>query len=673
LGSQRGDFSRAEIERRGHPPLIARLGSGTRAHSGAWRELLRVGLQRWRQLGFRAGTLTGLGELRGKVAGPPRGWWLRRHPLRAEQGDVAIALGSHSALSALRGPVLDAMPTVARFEQELAGLSISERDELVTRADSLLAHRIDLLGSGPKDLGPEIDWQLDFKSGRRWPLDHISRVRTAYPDGSDIKVPWELSRCQHLPLLAAAHAVTGERRYLDEIGAQLDQWIASNPVEFGANWACTMDVAIRAANWIATLALCAEATQREPWVQRVVGSLLLHGRFIRTHLEWELQRGNHYLSDVVGLLAVAALFSGSQEGRDWATWAAGEVDAELQNQVRADGCDHEASIPYHRLVAELFVCGSQAANALVPGALSAASRERLDRMFGFVEAYTRPDGLAPQIGDADDGRFLPLGDYGRGDFRSHMHLFAQAGRAYRPARDHAEFPHGGYFVMRAGDLMAIVRCGDVGLYGAGCHAHNDQLAFELALGDQPMVIDPGSYVYTADPAARNLFRSTAFHSTLRIGGGEQNELLTARLFMLTDRSRSEVLKWRTDGDRAAFAGRHHGYEALHPAATHERRIEFSGSDRTLVIEDRVRSAGSHTLEWTFPLAPCDIEVREGAATARFHSGLLEVDAPGLEFFVEPSFFSPSYGIRVETPFLRARRQGQVGEDVTIFRLRASER
>jgi hypothetical protein len=143
--------------------------------------------------------------------------------------------------------------------------------------------------------------------------------------------------------------------------------------------------------------------------------------------------------------------------------------------------------------------------------------------------------------------------------------------------------------------------------------------------------------------------------------------------MLTDRSRSEALEWSADGDRAAFAGRHHGYEALDPPATHERRFEFSGSDRTLVIEDRVRSAGSHTLEWTFPLAPCDVEVREGGATARFHSGLLEVEAPGLEFFVEPSFFSPSYGVRVETPFLKARRQGQAGEDVTTFRLRASER
>ena len=74
-----------------------------------------------------------------------------------------------------------------------------------------------------------------------------------------MKVPWELSRCQHLPVLAAGWVVSQDQRYLDELGAELTSWIASNPVEFGINWACTMDVAVGAVNWVAALGLCAEA------------------------------------------------------------------------------------------------------------------------------------------------------------------------------------------------------------------------------------------------------------------------------------------------------------------------------------------------------------------------------------------------------------------------------
>ena len=255
------------------------------------------------------------------------------------------------------------MPSVARFEETLD-------DSVVDRADEIIAHRFDLLGSGPTELGRQIDWRADFKTSRRWPLRHGSLLPVSYGDGSDIKVPWELSRAQHLPLLAGAHRLTGEKRYLDELGSQLSDWIQANPVELGPNWACTMDVAIRAANWTAALATAAEAVAEEAWLTPVLESLLLHGRFIRTHLEDGQVRGNHYLSDVVGLLPVAALFSGSSEGARWAEWAAGELASEMeQHQVRDDGGAHEASIPYHRLVTELFLCGTQAAEALTPGRL----------------------------------------------------------------------------------------------------------------------------------------------------------------------------------------------------------------------------------------------------------------------------------------------------------------
>ena len=632
---------------------------------------LREGLAQWRRMGPAAGSAAALRLL---VRGPRerlRRERLRRRPLGASTAVVAEALGGRTPVAALRGPVLDAMPTVAAFERELDTMPENARADLERRADDVLAHRFDLLGSGPVDLGDRIDWQRDFKTGRRWPLEHISGVPVSYPDGSDIKVPWELSRCQHLPLLAGAHRVTGEARYLDEIGAQLADWIASNPVEFGANWACTMDVAIRAANWIAALALCAEAAAGSEWLEPAVGSLLLHGRFIRGHLEWAESRGNHYLSDVVGLLPVAALFSAGAEGRAWAQWAAAELVAEMDHQVRVDGCDHEASIPYHRLVTELFVCGGQAADALVPGVLPDRFHSRLDDMLDFVAAYTRPDGLAPQIGDADDGRFLPLGDYARGDPRSHVHLFAQAQRPYERGGAHAGFPEGGYYVMQAGDLYAIVRCGDVGVGGLGSHAHNDQLAFELAWRGQPMVVDPGTYLYTADPDARNLFRSTAFHSALRIGGAEQNELSPERLFALDDRTRARAVTWDPDGATSTFVGRHHGYEALDPPATHERRFDFDGAAGSLTIVDTVRSRGRHELEWTFPLAPGAVDVAEGRATARFPLGVLTVESPEAGFSVEEGWLSPRYGVRQPTGFLRARRRSRPGEDVTVFTLRAA--
>jgi Heparinase II/III-like protein/Heparinase II/III N-terminus len=595
-------------------------------------------------------------------------------PLTASAEEVEEALGGLSLEEALRGPALEALPTVVTFERSLAQLGMEDERDLIARADAVAAHRFDLLGSGPVELGAEIDWSLDFKSGRRWPLKHHLLIQGFFFDDSDIKVPWELSRCQHLPLLAAAFKLSGERRYLDELGAQLQSWIEANPVEMGANWLCTMDIAIRAANWVAALTICAGEAAEEDWSERVGESLLLHGRFIRGHLETATARTNHYLSDVAGLIVVAALFARGAEGAEWGLWAVEELIAEMEHQVREDGCGHEASIPYHRLVCELFLCGTQAGESLHPGAFPAWYRQRLGKMLDFVAAYTRPDGLAPQIGDNDDGRFLPLGEYGRTDFRSHRHLFGQAARPYEPATGSLDFPAGGYYTMRHGDLYVLVRCGDTGVYGVGGHAHNDQLSFELCCGGTPLIEDPGTGTYYEDEEMRLRFRSTGFHATLRIDGAEQNELPPWPRFPLGDRSRAEAIAWETDAERTAFSGRHHGFEDLPDPAVHERRLELDASRREVTIVDTVTSSGAHRLDWTFPLGSCrDISIEDGVALVDFGSVRLSIAAEDVELRVEDGLYSPAYGVAEPRRFVAARGRSAPGRHSTTFRLRVSER
>ena len=630
---------------------------------------LLEGFAQWRRLGPRAGTAAALARGVRPARMRARRARLLRRPLSVGAPELARALGHEVPAERLRGKVLDALPSLRAFEAALDGLEGDARESILARAEQAAAHRFDLLGSGVTALGPQVDWQLDFKSGRSWPLEHISRVPIVYPDDSDIKVPWELSRFQHLPLLAAAYRLTAERRWLEEIGAQLTDWIRANPVEFGANWACTMDVAIRAANWVATLALIADALEDEEWLQQALASLLLHGRFIRSHLEWGHVRGNHYLADVAGLLVVAALFGAGSEGREWARWGSAELDRELAHQVRSDGCDHEASIPYHRLVTEMFICAADVAATLCPDSVSPSRRAALERMLDFVRDYTRPDSLAPQVGDADDGRFLPLGDYGSAEHGSHLHLLAQAGLQYRAATASAAYPYGGYWMMRAGDIYVLIRCGDVGLGGIGAHAHNDALSFELVAGGRALVVDPGSFLYTADPVARNRFRSTAFHSTLQIDGAEQNSL-DGGLFAMHDRRRAEMLSWQPSSTGALFTGRHHGYCELPSPATHTRTLELDAPARELRIIDVVSSRAAHELMWTFPLAGGIARAREGGASVRFDDEVaLEIEARGVEFEVEPGWVSPSYGRRVEVPFVRARRRSEPGEDVTELTLR----
>jgi hypothetical protein len=118
---------------------------------------------------------------------------------------------------------------------------------------------------------------------------------------------------------------------------------------------------------------------------------------------------------------------------------------------------------------------------------------------------------------------------------------------------------------------------------------------------------------------------------------------------MSDRARAEARSW----DGSTFEGRHHGF----PGAVHTRRIELAGNE--VRIRDTLSSPGSDKLEWTIPLAP-GVEDR------------VEVSAEGLDFHREPGWYSPRYGVREPTTFLRARRPSKAGEDVTdlVVRVRA---
>ncbi|MCT8140288.1 hypothetical protein H1D32_22860 [Anaerobacillus sp. CMMVII] len=104
-----------------------------------------------------------------------------------------------------------------------------------------------------------IDWQLDFKSGFRWREDTWYKdISYGHLPGVDIKVPWELARMHHLTQLAFAYYMAKQQMqgfkdpdvYAIEFRNQVLDFIAANPPRFGVNWFCSMDVAIRASNWL---------------------------------------------------------------------------------------------------------------------------------------------------------------------------------------------------------------------------------------------------------------------------------------------------------------------------------------------------------------------------------------------------------------------------------------
>ena len=294
---------------------------------------------------------------------------------------------------------------------------------LVGRAREIAeARRWPLLGYGVVEFGAEPDWLRDPASGKSWPLDFHRDVALVRGDGSDVRVVWELNRLAHLNVLARAHAATDDPPFAHEIFRQLRHWRARNPAGYGPNWACAMEVALRAMNLVAAFRLLARShATGAADLSFMLAVLDEHGRHVRRNLEFShLVTSNHYLSDVAGLLWLGVCLPELREAASWRAFALRELLGEMDKQVLPDGANFEASTGYHRFATELFLY-----SFLLCRENEIEIDERrwrtLRSMLEYTRAYLRPDGRAPLVGDADGGQALPLAPRAADD---HAYLLA---------------------------------------------------------------------------------------------------------------------------------------------------------------------------------------------------------------------------------------------------------
>jgi heparinase II/III-like protein len=564
-------------------------------------------------------------------------------------------------------------------------------------AERVLRHEFDLLGSGPfvpadpdrppRDGYSPIDWYLDPVRRLRFPrgVPHAQwNLLAMRPQNADVKYPWELGRCQHWATLGQAYLFTGDDRFAIEIARELADFVEANPTGVGVNWTCTMDVGLRAANWAIGLELVrGSAALDESLLTAAYRALFDHGVFIRTNLENTYEvTSNHFLSNLLGLLFLAHVFGDLPQGAEWNGFARASIEQEIGVQVLADGADYESSIPYHRLVAELFL-GAMRLTDHCGDALPPSFRSRVRDMVAYLAAVTRPDGLMPQVGDADDGRLHVFEGYGETTPQDARHLIGAAGAIFdepgwralggeagaweaawwgiEPSRLPSVaaappppvvrlFPHAGIAAARtAAGHYLLVTNGIVGTNGFGNHKHNDLLGFEFHHGGTPLFVDAGSYVYTSDADARNRFRGTAYHNTLMVDGVEQNDLRPDWLFRLFETSHAETIAFDERGDVVEYRGRHHGYARLPEPVVHERTFRFAPASGNLAIVDRLIGRGRHDLRWHFHLSPGVLAVQSGtgrvALTAGGRTWTLVAPA-GLSIAISPAACSPSYGVAI---------------------------
>jgi hypothetical protein len=514
--------------------------------------------------------------------------------------------------------------TTARLQRELFP---EETKELLSVAATMAKeHRWRLLGYGEKEFGKgKIDWLRDPISGAEWPLAYHASLTLARQDGSDARVLWELNRLSHFIAMGRAFRLSGDERLAEEFFAQCESWRGQNAVGLGPNWACAMEVALRAMNLLAALELFLSSQHLDE--ARLIALLTLldqHGAHIRRNLEFSyISTSNHYLSDVVGLFWLGLMLPELERARRWRDWALKEMLSEMDKQVLTDGADCEASTGYHRFVLELFLYSFILCRE---NRIEIEERywRRLRAMLEYVTGYLRPCGRAPLVGDTDSGQVMPIRVRSADDHAYVLALGAvvfdephfkdqrlpvpeellwilgeQGLRVYenlQPRREGARsqaFTEAGTYLMRESDLYMLFNASGNGLGGRGSHGHNDALSLEVSTCGRSFIIDPGTYVYTSDLKERALFRSTRYHSTVEVDGAEQNSTDEQMPFVMGDEAHPRVLAWEVTKESDRIVAEHDGYARLREPITHRRSVVFDKSAGYWMIEDALKGEGEH--------------------------------------------------------------------------------
>ncbi len=575
-----------------------------------------------------------------------------------------------------------------------------EAERIINSADHIIEGKFDLLGYEGLDFGgSNPDWHLDPVSGRHSPEVHWTRINEIdAKQTGDKKVIWELNRHQYFIQLAQAYRFTQAAKYLDALAAHFDSWCEANPPKTGVNWLSSLELAYRAISWINTYSLLEHTGLfRGERLEQLNKLLYIHARHIERFLSTYFAPNTHLTGEALGLYYIGTFLDAGDHSERWRELGFNILSEQITKHIRNDGSYVEQASHYARYTADIYsdlVLIRRREGLAVPEEMIA----RLSLLQDYLEALIRPDGSFIIFGDDDGGRFFaadphPITEIGPTLARLSIvtgkavseglidteraigSLFWTLSRAELEAFSGTEttaapairrsFPDGGVFVHRlqAGTKADhfLFHAGPHGFLNCG-HAHADALTFELCVGGRQVFADPGTYVYTADPLLRNLFRSSEYHTSLLANGESMS--VPAGPFSWKSTANTRLLRVESSEDRMSLSAETDGFERL--GIDFRRSVEFEAGKRLEII-DEINARSANSFELRFILAP-DVEPRlMGDSVALYFSSIENtlvltgrckiegdnvVDQP--EWSVEDVHFSPIYGKLMATRALKLR-------------------
>ncbi|MAU09163.1 MAG: hypothetical protein CL607_05025 [Anaerolineaceae bacterium] len=500
-------------------------------------------------------------------------------------------------------------------------------EAVIAQADALLQGIYSYFSSETVEGTFPPDWHRNPLNGSRLPHDkHWSLI----PDfgGQDIKYVWELSRFDFVPALVRAYARTHNALYAEAFWSLVLDWIERNPPQHGPNWKCGQETSIRLMMWSFGLyAFKDTAATTAERVSRLVQAVAAEAERVAQYIGFARStRGNHSITEAVGLWTVGLLYPELAQAEHWRQIGYEVLLKESAYQLVPDGTCSMHSLNYQRMSLQAVLWAlrlGEVNHNRLPQWLYGRVANAID----FISQVMVPEsGMTPNHGSNDGSHILQLTACDYSDFRPLVQLghYLCHGRRLLDAGPwdeallwfgyHAEdvpigliqqnssFNEGGYYTQHGETSWAFIHAP---VYSERPQ-HSDQLHVDLWWRGQNIAIDAGTYRYNAPDPWNNALATTAVHNTVMVDGLEH--MTRASRFTWMDWAQCEDIYREADasGQWSLWQGAHTGYHLLENAVDHQRSV-LRLADNSWVIIDRmlVSAAHDYRLHWLlndFPYA-----------------------------------------------------------------------
>ncbi len=470
----------------------------------------------------------------------------------------------------------------------------------------------------------KIDWHKDFFSNQSFPKIFSKNINILGNPALSAKVVWEVNRLQFLMKIAIGYNSTKDDAHLHLFIKTIQSWISDNPYLKGVNWYSNIEVNLRLINWF----LCWEVLDADnlmagnkifkEFVEKEwIPSIYCHCIYSYQNPSKYSSANNHLVSEYSGLFIASSKWK-FQESEKWNQYSKKGLEEEIINQHSARGINKEEAAEYIQFITDFFliafIVGERTQNPF-----SSTYKSYLHNIFNYIFNFLDSKGNFPAYGDEDDGKcFIVDFDESFNNFKSLLTsgaiifqnsrlkvksngfdlknklLFGELGRntfeslPLVPTDEKSEFyKEEGHFFFRkkenGNEIYLHFDTAPLGFLSIAAHGHADALSIILHIDGNPILIDPGTYIYHTDKEWRNYFISTLAHNTICID--HLNQALQGGPTLWLQHYKTQVSELIQTEKIESVTASHNGYKAI--GCSHQRNVHFERDKSKFTIIDEI--------------------------------------------------------------------------------------